>query len=290
MNNCAISDKNYEHILSVWKAFEISTMYEYHDLYLKIDVLLLVCMFEIFRKESINSFELDPAHYLSTSGYSWDEMLRLTYVNVKLISDFEKYVFIEGTIRGRISLICKGYAKANNKYLKSCDANKPTSYIIYLVANNLYGCSMMHLLAIEILDWIEPTDFSPDNYSNNNPIECFSEVDLDYPDELHDLHNDYPFAGENVEVRKEMLSYYQLQIIDDNFFLGKNKKLIHNLENKKYKLHYQNLNFLNFSLQLKKNHRIIESKQEPLFKPYIKRNTDLQREAENEGNKIKMLN
>ena len=65
-------------------------MKDYHDVYMQVCVLLLTCMFETFRKESINSFEFDPAYYLSTPGYSWDAMLRFTDVNVKLISDIEK--------------------------------------------------------------------------------------------------------------------------------------------------------------------------------------------------------
>ena len=73
------------------KAFKMNTMKEYHDLYWKVDVLLLGCVFETFRKESINFSELDPAYYLSTLGYSWDAMLRFTNVNLKLIPDIEKY-------------------------------------------------------------------------------------------------------------------------------------------------------------------------------------------------------
>ena len=57
-------------------------MEDYHDLHLKVDVLLLACVFETFRSKSINSFELDPAYYLSTPGYSWDAMLRFTDVNL----------------------------------------------------------------------------------------------------------------------------------------------------------------------------------------------------------------
>ena len=121
---------------------------------LKVDVLLLVCVFETFRKESINSFELDPARYLSTPGYSWGAMLKFTDVTTKLVSDTEKYQFVERAIRGAISMICKGYLEANNKFLKSYDAKKPKSYIIYLDANNLYGQSMMQLLPTEVLDWV----------------------------------------------------------------------------------------------------------------------------------------
>ena len=78
-------------------------------MYLKVDVPLLGCVFEASRSKSMGSFELDPAHYLSTSGYSWDAMLRFTNFNLKLVSDIEKYQLIESTIRGLWPIICKGY-------------------------------------------------------------------------------------------------------------------------------------------------------------------------------------
>ena len=75
-------------------------------------------MSKTFAKEPLYFFELDPAHYLSTPGCSWDEMSRFTDVNLKLISDIEKDQFIETTIRGGISKICKGYTEINNNFLK----------------------------------------------------------------------------------------------------------------------------------------------------------------------------
>ena len=87
LTNCAISDKNYEHVFNFWKAFKINPLKDYHDLHLEVDVLLLACVFGTLEKESIKSFELDSAHYVSTPGYSWDAMLRFTDVNSKLISD-----------------------------------------------------------------------------------------------------------------------------------------------------------------------------------------------------------
>ena len=86
-------------------------------------------------------------------------------------------------------------------------------------------------------------------------IGYFFEVDLDYPDEFYDLHNDYSLVGEKIHVRKEMLSSYQLHIVwYNNFSLGKSKKLILNLGNKtKYKLQNQNFKvYLTLGLQLKK--------------------------------------
>ena len=152
---------------------------------------------------------------------------------------------------------------------------------------------MVQLLPIEILDWVNPKDFNLNNYSKDSPIGCFLEVHLDYPDELHDLHNDYPLAGKKIKVRKEMLSHYKSQIIgDNNFSLGYNKEFIPNLGNKrKYKLHYQNMKlYFSLELQLKKIYRKLEFKQQPFLKPYIKCNAELQREAEKEGNKIKKQN
>ena len=89
-------------------------------------------------------------------------------------------------------MICKGYAETNNSY----DANKPTSYIIYSDTNNSYKYSMMQLLPTEILDQINAKNVNLDNYSKNSPIACFLVVDIHYPDELHDLHNDYLLTGE----------------------------------------------------------------------------------------------
>ena len=102
-------------------------------------------------------------------------MVKFTGVKLKLTS------FVESTIRGGIPLICKGYAETNNKFLKFCNANKSTSYIIYLGINNLYGNSIMHFLPTEILDWVNSKDFSL-NCSNNSSIVYFLEFDLDYPD------------------------------------------------------------------------------------------------------------
>ena len=76
LTNCEINDKNFEHIFNIQDAFKMNILRDYHDLYSKVYVLLLACIFETFRKESINSFELDPAHYLSTLGFIWDTMLR----------------------------------------------------------------------------------------------------------------------------------------------------------------------------------------------------------------------
>ena len=124
-------------------------------------------------------------------------------------------------------MICKGYTEANNKFLKSYDPNKPASYIIYLDANNWYRHFMKELLLTEVLDWVNLKDFNLGSYSNDSPKGCFLEVKFDYPLELPHLHNDHPLAGEKMKVVDEILSKYQLQIVEDNNFSpGKNQKYL----------------------------------------------------------------
>ncbi len=108
--------------------------------------------------------------------------------------------FFERGIRGCQSVIFKKYCKANNKYLDGYDNNKKSAYISYLDANNLYGVSMSCKLPINNFEWINGEDINEDiimNYNEeNDDIGYVLEVDLEYPKELHDLHNDYPLAPE----------------------------------------------------------------------------------------------
>ena len=108
------------------------------------------------------------------------------------------------------------------------------------------------------------------------------EVDLEYPEELHDLHNDYPLAAEKIKVTKEMLSKYckkfQINII---YQLDLVHKLIPTLSNKKnYVLHYRNLQlYLSLGLKVDKIHRVLEFKQSPWLKQYIDFNTEKRKNA-----------
>ena len=119
-------------------------MGEYHDLYLKTDVLLLADVFESFRKTSLEYYELDPCHYYTAPGMAWDAALKLTKVELDLITDPDMYLMFEKGIRGGISTITHRHAVANNPYLPSekYDSSKDHSYIMYLDANNLYGWAM----------------------------------------------------------------------------------------------------------------------------------------------------
>ena len=108
----------------------MKTMKDYHDLYLKCDVLLLANVFEKFRNNSLKNHRLYPSHYLSASGLSWDVMLKLTKIELELIPDPHMYIFFEKGTRDRISYISNRYSKTKNKYLQSYDPKQESKHII----------------------------------------------------------------------------------------------------------------------------------------------------------------
>ena len=114
-------------------------MGDYHDHYLKKDVLLLVDVLEKFVDTCLKYYGLDPCHYFSSTGLSWDAMLKMTDIKLEKISDINKYLFIGKGLRGGISYIAKRYAKANNKFINEHDPRKPSTFISYLDMNNSYG-------------------------------------------------------------------------------------------------------------------------------------------------------
>ena len=106
---------------------------------MKIDVLLLVSVFEKFRNECLKTHRLDPSHYVTLPSFSWDAMLRYTGVRIKIIKDVEQHMFLEKGIRGGFSCAVKKYVRSNNPLVPNYDSDKPTTHIIYLDVNNLYG-------------------------------------------------------------------------------------------------------------------------------------------------------
>ena len=124
-----ISVKDYLTCEKIWDKFKIKNMGNYHDYYLKKDVLLSAHVFEKFIDTCLKFYGLDPCHYFSSSGLSWDAMLKMNGVKLEKISDIAKYLFIEKGLRGGISYIAKRYAKANNKYMNDYNPKKQSIFI-----------------------------------------------------------------------------------------------------------------------------------------------------------------
>ena len=187
-----ISNEDYEHAKNVWDVFGMKNLQDYHDLYIETDVLLLADVFENFRNICMENYKLDPAHYFTAPGLTWDACLKMTGVNLELLSDIDMLLMIEKGIRGGVSMISSRYGKANDKYMgKSFNKKEPSKYIQYLDANNLYGWAMSKPLPTHGFK-----SMKVDELETWELHSCILEVDLEYPKSLHDLHNDYPLAPE----------------------------------------------------------------------------------------------
>ena len=133
LNKSHISDEDYEHAQKVWREFDCKTMRDYHDLYLKSDVLLLADVFENFRDLCLKNYELDPAWYYTVPGLAWDAALKKTKVELELLTDPDMLLMFEKGIRGGVSSIMHRHGKANNKYMgKDFDPKELEKFLVYL--------------------------------------------------------------------------------------------------------------------------------------------------------------
>ena len=274
-----ITEKDYKHAWNVWNSFKMKTFKEYHELYNITDVLLLADVFENFRDICLKNYGLDPVYYFTAPGLAWDACLKITDIDLELLSNNNMLLMFEKGIRGGISIISNRYGEANNKYMgRGFNKNKPSKYLMYLDENNLYGCGMSMKLPTHGFKWLTGGEMEKiyENRHNLNKMPCILEVDLEYPENLHDLHNDYPLCPEKVKCKNGV------------------EKLIPNLRDKtKYVLYYKNLiQCLDMGLKIKHIHRGIKFVESEWMKPYIDKNTNLRAKAKNNFEKdfYKLMN
>ena len=234
----------------------MKSLKDLHDFYMQKDVMLLTDIFEKIREKEHITYGLDPAHYLTAPSLTWSAGLKYTKVTLELITDLDISMFINQAMIGGISVILHPYAKNDNGFIFYCDAN------------NLYGYAMCQYLPTggfkfltsdEIKEWTVDKMLSLKNEQNHG---FFFEVDLEYPEELHDKHNNYPCAPEKIRVEFSELSQQQQAYAKDSN-IKPSEKLHLTLRNKKnYKLHYRNLQqYIKLGLKLKKNHKILQFNQ-----------------------------
>ena len=272
LNMSGISDCNYDHAKKVWEEFGLRNLGEYHDLYLKTDMILLSNIFEKFREVCMKNYGLDPAHFYTAPGLVWQACLKKTGITLDLITDPDMLLMFERGIRGGITQVVK---RANNKYMNYYDRKEPSRYLQYLDANNLYGWAMSQLLPTGGFKWV---DISPEDVkvlSDREDRGYLMEVDMLYPGELHDKHNDLPFMCNRMKI-------------------GGVEKLVTDLYYKRrYVIHIRALQqALDHGLILEKIQRTIEFKQTPWIKEYIAFNMKLRMAATNDFEKdfYKLMN
>lgn len=240
-----ISDADWKFADQIWKTFDITTMGNYADLYLKVDVLLLADVFENFRMKCMEIYGLDPAHSYTLPGFAWNAMMKQTKVEMELMTSIDMVLFVERGIRGGITQCCKRYARANNVYMGEVyDNTKPESYLIYLDVNSLYATAMMQELPLNNFEWLYNVTTLDDinRVISNHTIGCLIEVDLKYPTHLHDKHIDYPLCPEKMIPQG-----------------GRNEKLLQFVCSQ--------------GLIIEKIHRVLKFQQSAWLKPFIELNT-----------------
>ena len=201
LNMVGVSEEDYEHARKVWKEFEIKNLGKYHDLYLKADVILLANVFEAFREVCLKNYRFDPAYFYTAPGLAWKACLKKTRIKLELLLDPDMLLMFERGIRGGITQSVHRWAKANNPYMGSeFNPDEKTNYLQYLDANNLYGWEMSQPLPTGKFKWVE---VKPNEI--RKLVKCIDkgyllEVNVKYPKELHDSHNNLPFMCQRMKI------------------------------------------------------------------------------------------
>ena len=286
LTNEALSDDEYQRAIEIWKEFNCATMKDYMELYVTLDVLLIAAVFETYRQSTYAHFGLEAAHYVSCPGLCFDAMLRLTGVKLDTLSDTDMYLFFTKAIRGGMSGSSVRYARANNQLMNDYDPSSQTSHILSLDANSLYSHSLSCPLPMGEFRWLtrdEIDSLDIVNHSRTAAYGYFLEVDLKYPRELHDLHNEFPLAPEKMRLDDGYLSRYTLNLREKLGLRSKvgGTKLVATLMDKsRYILHYEILKlYLRLGMQILNIYRGIRFRQGEFLKPYITLNNQSRKKA-----------
>ena len=133
-------------------------------------------------------------------------MSKKTNVKLELLTDYDMLLMVEEGIRGVICHVINRHAKANNKYMKSYDENKQSSYIQYLDTNNLYGWAMSQKLPVNNFKWVKNKPKIDQkfikSYDEDSDKGYIFEVDIKYSKRLHDLHSDLSFFPKRMKIDK----------------------------------------------------------------------------------------
>ena len=156
LNMSSISKEDYQHSQRVWEEFGIHNLGDYHDRYLRMDVVLLANVYEAFRDTCLRHYKLDPVHFYTSPGLAWKACLKRTGIRLVLLTDPDMLLMFEWGIRGGITQVVCKYASANNKYMGDrFDPKSESSYLQYLDANNLYGWAMSQPLPTGGFKWVD---------------------------------------------------------------------------------------------------------------------------------------
>ena len=261
-----ISKDEYEYAKTVYKKF-CENMKDYHDLYMRCDVLLLADVMENFRCEAYDAFQLDPLNYVTDASYAWDCLLKFSKVELEVLSDYNMYLFFEAAKRGGYSNCHKNYSEANHKYLPNFNPNEPSKFLAYFDINSQYPSVMINPMPVRDFRWA--FDFEIEDIfelcvqkKHHEIASCIIQCDL-----KHDVKN----------IEREKI-FAMCPVI----FGG---KLCHTLYDKeKYIVHHRAFkSYLDYGMIVTKIHTAIFFDEEPWARDYINFCVEKRKKATKDG-------
>ena len=303
----SIDDGVYNNALALYNGLGVRNLGQWHDMYVYCDTLLLATCFIKLRNVMFESFGLCITHYLSLPMFSLDACLKYSNEYVELIKDPSMYVFLENSVRGGLCTIGDlRAASANNNFCEDGrNDEKETSFLLDLDFNNLYGNGLSSLLPHSHFKWLEDKEITKINMNVNKHLKRLSnvgpygqllEVDVEYPEELHDYFNSFPPCPSKRTIKEKEISQMQVNL-GKMLGLGstpyKVEKMVACLKPKTIICHYRTLKYYaSIGLKIKRVNRGIKFIQKAWMKDYISYNSKKRQETSSpvEQNLRKFLN
>ena len=163
-------------------------MADYHDIYLKCDVLLFADFMEKFRATCLAHYSLGAVHHYTAPGPAWDADLRMTHVSLELITDIDMYHFIKKSIRGGIPMFTTRYAQANFPTLPGYDASRSHAHLVYLDADNVYGWAISQPLPTGAFRFLQPDEVEALSTGESYPTMLETDTYMRWISTIHNIY------------------------------------------------------------------------------------------------------
>lgn len=286
----SLSDEDYDRAQNAWVNLGCQTFEDYMLSYLKMDVYQLADIFEKFRTTCLKQDQIDPVYYPTLPSMSWDLAFKSTRAKVDLLSDMEMYDFFDSGIRGGMTFVNKHYLTVNSPRVP--DKYNPQACsedLLYVDANNLYGNALSMKLPLRDFEWVKET-VELERLKTELPVLDLEgdtgyvfEVDLEYPQDIHNSTIDFPLAPERMTVIPDMLTTFMKQQWTDvckmrrtetKSYRGSSKLLLNQYNKLNYIVHGKLLKFyLSMGMKISKIHQAVRFYQSAFFEPYINQNS-----------------
>lgn len=287
LNGQEVSRDDYRYAQEVWDAFQCRTFRDYHNLYLWVDVWSLTDVMVNYAAFGRQNYNLDPTRYASSPAYAFDAMLKTTKSKFDILTDMDMVLFFERSIHGGISLAAHPYVTVDNPDLRfargeDTEPRETDQYFGIWDENGQYAGAMTQYLPCSNFAWHPaPALFKLSSLEAEPSAQgILLEVDLEFPDDLHDKFNDLPPAPERMKVDRKHLSDEQRKAIEDRGSTATYKLVPHLLPHERYVVHGYTLHlYMRLGVKVTKVHRILTFSQARSIKSFVELNVKLRQEA-----------